>query len=414
MKEFYGEPGGRTAFNEDFEALRDLALSFHHIFDDCDENFVLWGCDVTKTVSASSVSFVISDGYVWLDGKIRKVNKSTITNVEAPFYIIPKDTSGTQINYAVKGTSGEMYYEYGTEVTTREPIETGFIMLGEGITKPTINNTLLNNYVLVKKNVEKQVINSKTSFLNEVFASNVILSNDNITASFEVTDNDSLKIFINQNELPVISYEISNGIKCYNSSGELIFDLSNGTDKQGGKDIFMPDVESDSIEYDTVNVPSNIDDLYINNEPFKNVYYPKTPFHDWTPFVWDDEAKTEIKSLMIKQIGYECFISGTLPINHSDFNAEQESYGTIGAIYKTNIRLPFAIQCPNGEANTLENMFFAVRGENITYRNISTIWYIKNGLLYYRVSPNYLYKRDGLLVPGIPCPSSIFWNFITD
>lgn len=412
MKEFYGEPGGRTAFNEDFEALRDLALSFHHVFDDCEKNFVLSGCDVQRTTNLGMERILISEGYVWLGGKIRKVEKTAINSTKTPIYIVPKDTSGTQINYATKGVTGEMYYEYGADVTTKEPSGTNFIAVGFDITKPTVNNTLLNSYILEKNNVDKQVVNSRTSFLNDILASNMILLGNNKTVLVETTNNDTLKIIIQQNELSVLSYEISNGIKCYNSNEKLIFDLSNGPEEQGYSNIFLPNVTSEKIQYDNVKGSYKIDSFYMTDKPFKNIFYQKNPFHDWTPFVWDDGA--EIGQLMIKQVGFEYFISGMLPINDEKFKAIKYNYGSDKAIrFKTNIKIPFVISTPTENIDTWLDDYFVVRGENITYKNTCTIWFIKDSHLCYK-SYDTEPVVDNNLGIGIPCPSSIFWNFITN
>ena len=67
MKEFIGFEGGRTLFNEDMEALKELALSFSNFFDGAGFNFVISGCDCTLY---SKGTLKISEGYVWLDGKI--------------------------------------------------------------------------------------------------------------------------------------------------------------------------------------------------------------------------------------------------------------------------------------------------------------------------------------------------------
>lgn len=63
MKEFCAQTGGRYTYVDDIANLQDLALAFASIFDDCD-NFIISGC----RVSGAS----ISEGYVYINGKIRR------------------------------------------------------------------------------------------------------------------------------------------------------------------------------------------------------------------------------------------------------------------------------------------------------------------------------------------------------
>lgn len=417
MKEFYGESGGRTAFNEDFESLRDLALSFHHIFDDCDKNFILSGCNISFKFGSTPMSSktIVGSGYVWLDGKIREVKKTSIRTNSVYGYIVPDDASGTQINYATKGVSGEMYYEYGTKIVLDKPSDSKYIEinLANGIidTNTPIQLELFGGYVLVKKGMLQQKINSDTSFKKDVNTSSVILQKGNKTANLTSYGN-TLYITIKNGDVPAYYYQISNGVKCHDSSNKLIFDLSNAPAEQGDGDIVLPNVTNKEIEYDIVNTTSS-DNLYLSETSFRNVFYPKTPSNDWTCFFWDDG--TEIGQLMIKRIAFEYYISGMLPINSSSFKAQQIGYdsSTQYMSYKTNIVLPFSIATPTGESDTWEENVWAVRGENITYQNTCTIWYIKDKHLCYKAYIEDSTDTENIGI-GTPCPSTIFWNFITN
>lgn len=62
MKEFSAQTGGRYTYVDDVLNLQGLALAFASIFDGCD-NFVVNGCSVNGTT--------VSEGYVYMNGKIR-------------------------------------------------------------------------------------------------------------------------------------------------------------------------------------------------------------------------------------------------------------------------------------------------------------------------------------------------------
>lgn len=64
MKEFSSQDGGRYTFVDDIVNLQNLALAFSAIFDACD-NFVIMGCELTGDT--------VSEGYVYINGKIRQL-----------------------------------------------------------------------------------------------------------------------------------------------------------------------------------------------------------------------------------------------------------------------------------------------------------------------------------------------------
>lgn len=62
MKEFSAQTGGRYTYVDDILNLQNLALAFASIFDGCD-NFIVSGCRINGTA--------ISDGYVYINGRLR-------------------------------------------------------------------------------------------------------------------------------------------------------------------------------------------------------------------------------------------------------------------------------------------------------------------------------------------------------
>lgn len=68
MKEFNGLTGGRYTYVEDVLNLQNLALAFGSIFAECN-NFIISGCEVSDGA--------ISEGYVYINGKIRHFSGAT-------------------------------------------------------------------------------------------------------------------------------------------------------------------------------------------------------------------------------------------------------------------------------------------------------------------------------------------------
>ena len=91
MKEFSAQNGGRYTYADDLINLQDLALSFVSIYDGC-ENFIISGCEVSGST--------VSEGYVYINKKIRRFNGAT--GVSFPCYIYENNYSES-IEYVTGG-----------------------------------------------------------------------------------------------------------------------------------------------------------------------------------------------------------------------------------------------------------------------------------------------------------------------
>lgn len=89
MKEYKAQTGGRYTYADDLLNLQNLALSFGSIFGDC-LNFIISGCEV--------LGDNLSEGYVYINGKIRKFEGHT-GNSTWPKYIY-ENNSNENIGYA--------------------------------------------------------------------------------------------------------------------------------------------------------------------------------------------------------------------------------------------------------------------------------------------------------------------------
>ena len=87
MKEFSAQTGGRYTYVDDIINLQELALAFNSIFDGCDA-FIISGCEVSGSK--------ISDGYVYLNGKIRYFSGATEISTW-PQYIYEVNSTETML-----------------------------------------------------------------------------------------------------------------------------------------------------------------------------------------------------------------------------------------------------------------------------------------------------------------------------
>lgn len=88
MKEFIAEPGGRYTYADDIINLQDMVLAISSLLDGC-SNFIISGCRCRGTV--------ITSGYVWLGGKIRRFEGCA--DASYPYYIYEQN-SNESVTYA--------------------------------------------------------------------------------------------------------------------------------------------------------------------------------------------------------------------------------------------------------------------------------------------------------------------------
>lgn len=122
MREFVAKTGGRYTYIEDFLALQEISLSLLTIFDGCN-NFILSGC---KTSGLNNANITISEGYVYINSKIRHFAGGTI-DLTKPYYIVESEKTES-VSYAGDATQqGCVIYEcYGSD---SEPVDKQFIKI---------------------------------------------------------------------------------------------------------------------------------------------------------------------------------------------------------------------------------------------------------------------------------------------
>lgn len=165
MNEFRTQEGGRFVYTDDIANLQDLALAFSAVFDDCD-NFVISGCQVSNGK--------ILEGYVYINGKIRRVAETTVSSF--PQYIY-ESNSIEMVNYEVGGSKvGRHCYRaaIASSVPTAADPLTGVQPQSIKVTELgalTIKEALFGRYSLLLSGQNQQV-DGKVAF-SELAASSV-------------------------------------------------------------------------------------------------------------------------------------------------------------------------------------------------------------------------------------------------
>lgn len=389
MIEFISYPGGRTAFNEDFDNLRDLALSFSHFFDDCGINFVISGCEVWSSGKNNG----INSGYVWLDGKVRKFDGAN--NIASTVYIIANDSNGQTINYSDKNVSGYMSANYGAELSTTKPNTGGYIAIVNG--KGNYLNSFFSHYAMTKNCNDKQVFNNGIEFQNLVSAFRFrVVNNDGFSAEVCVNNNGKIEVDLYDKYSKLIrKYIFSDGIKLLDKNENEIVEIAGSNNSNDRK--YLP-----TIKTNTANVKKLYSDNIIVNGSVINIgKLDDFLVTDWVPMLYTNLK--QIEKLFVKNIGNNVYISGILNL----LNAEKRNTGSSNAHsieYKTNIMIPSNFEKPR------DNTQFVLRFENSVYNNFGvSCRFDSAGILYFTVIYNSI--NSSYMKNFIPGDTYINWHY---
>ena len=377
MIQFRGEDGGRHLYNEDMLDLQDLALSFTQLFVDCGGDFVISGCEVIR----QSNKWYVNEGFVWLDGKIRKVEKTQVSK-QYPLYIVPRNTAGKSIPYAVQGITGLMFIDYGAAVQTSKPSSGKYIaMRSQEYGFENLRSVFFNHYALTN-GVGKQEVDSNVLF-EDLNVENKRYGNSQRYA--EVTTGGqgrTLKIKFVESGIvrKVFEFHIEDReIKVYNTSGQVIHSFQGEFD---GNTI-LPILTLSSLDSDI----------------FKTVTLQLSGYHtDSWFFVKEDTGWLRVERnwgmIYCRQVYRDVYIAGRLTIMDDTFISSENKGGYW--LRKTNFRLPEQITPPSSE------FVFVMRGGTLPY-NGSTNWKIGTDRYFYMESDEQMLMK--------PAPSTFYWHY---
>ena len=174
MREFIAKTGGRYTYIEDFIGLQEISLSLTSIFEGCN-NFILSGC---KTSGTNNSNIAISEGYVFIKGKIRHFEGGSI-DLTKPYYIVEKERTES-VKYAGDATQqGCIIYEcFGSDV---EPIDKQFIKITSTYI-PRLKDEFFGKYaVTLNSAFNQQTVSQNIAFDKNISVKGNITSVGNIT-----------------------------------------------------------------------------------------------------------------------------------------------------------------------------------------------------------------------------------------
>lgn len=242
MKEYKSKEGGRHLYNDDVHNLQDFIISITEMFKNSGQSFVINGCNVTQ-ITGNNPEIQVSEGYVWLGNKIRKVAARNLSGATLPIYIDAVNIDGPQLTYAdnTSGAGSEEYTEYAAVVkaNTENLGGLGNISTGTGTQFPSLRNTFFNQYALVKSVSSEQQITSPSRFTGTLYMTQPFIynaSNQQSPAKFSVDTNGNLTITLgNDNSAYRLVFEKSTGIlSLRNSASNIIWKIGVGTTMSSG------------------------------------------------------------------------------------------------------------------------------------------------------------------------------------
>ena len=340
MKEFRTKIGGRKIYNEDFYYLQEIATSVLAFFNDCGLNYVITGCEVSDDS--------ISEGYVFLEGQVRKVEKTAIANLQRP--VITPVTQAISQQYE-DGNVSPIGIVYGTKVIPANEFLTG-VGISSVYNETTgkyeflrIVDTFWNHYTLVKNGSKSQDVNVLTKFARTLKMLNISLQSQNLSAKI---DKNSIRFYNTGNIVSYISTDTDGCFSFCDGDGNVLFKL-NGKDDISSETI--KNITAKTLETQTVTAGK----LTINNTDIKDVFYTSEEYADtgWYNLLYVNTGE-EIPNLFARSYLGMVHIQGTLP---TDFFMNLE-YGKVAlpfssgysrTQYLLNVKLPDEIPAPSGD-----------------------------------------------------------------
>jgi len=241
MKEYKSKEGGRHLFNDDIHNLQELALSVTEMFRNSGQKFVINGCNVTVANSAQGTVITVSEGYVWLGNKIRKVEQRVMTNVTFPIYIRSVKEEGPQLTYAnnTTGSGSEEYTNYKAAVMTNTetaPADSDSIQSDSANSNqfPSLRSAFFNQYSLIKSTNTEQKVSSPTRFEGTMYMTTPYIvnpTNPQQSARMTVDTSGNLTILLGSatNAYRLVFEKASGNLSLRNSANNIIWRIGTGT-----------------------------------------------------------------------------------------------------------------------------------------------------------------------------------------
>lgn len=184
MKEFQSKKGGRKLYNDDFYNLQQLVNSNTSFFSSIGNNFVISGCKIDSNKNI--------EGYVFLDDKIRKVEKTSVKNMLSPA-IIPDDTV-IKDTYE-DGNVSDIIYDYGCKIVdlSTTAVNTSKISCNGN---SNLLDSFLGNFIAIANSQNIQNVQGDVEFKNFIKIVRGIASNGKMNCSSTMLPDGSIKLSV--------------------------------------------------------------------------------------------------------------------------------------------------------------------------------------------------------------------------
>ena len=191
MRELKFESGGRKLFNEDLIDVQEHLLSIQNLFV-AEQPFILGGMIFTGLGNPADNLYNISEGYVWLNGKIRFIDLQSGIDLSSATYINALDTTEqtTYDDTVLRDSTIDYTYVIGSTPTGVESIR---LDPPEDILRYYEN--ILGDKFLQLNSSDIETINSQliftsnVTFNGDVTATDIVADTANITGGLTVGSN---------------------------------------------------------------------------------------------------------------------------------------------------------------------------------------------------------------------------------
>lgn len=337
MKEFSTKEGGRKIYNEDFVNLQELVTSLSGFLADCNLNFVISGCDVTEDR--------VKEGYVFLEGQIRKVDETQIDASEKP--VITPVTQVINKKYE-DGNTSEIATIYGTKIIPSNKFVTGVGINGVvdngSYHFKSIADTFWNAYTIVKNSEYPQNMDVLTKFVGGVFASNATLGKQGRAVTIE---GNTISLYNNNNTILKLKISSNGEVSFENNDGNVLFKFNKNDETQESLNYVLADtLKTEIVSAQTLMLgSSNVKDTYFTIEE-----YADTGWHNLVRI----STGEEIQGIKARAYLGMVHIQGTLPMDFfSKVTFLNEAPVSVSGywynVYLTDVKLPDCIPSPSSE-----------------------------------------------------------------
>lgn len=266
MNEFQTKKGGRKLYNEDFYNLQEIVESNTALFKSIGGNFVISGCQQDSNGDI--------EGFVFLDDKIRKLEKTNISNMITPA-IIPYDTTITDI-YEDENQS-PIINNYGCKVIDlfKTSTATSKITCGNDKKFGNIFESFISNFIVLKNSNDIQYVQNEVEFSGTVELANIMLKRSGIKSTMTKLDDGSIKISI-QNRWIIVTPDGDITFNFKENDDIKTFSLTNkeNNEKLNMYNASLYNLKAKTIKVESINNFNNTDKIeYINNSMLSTDWY---------------------------------------------------------------------------------------------------------------------------------------------